>query len=130
MRILALIWFSMLTLGGSFQPQAVVKIMKNPISNHNRKIMIMYETDLDEDNSNTKTETNINTNVDCKNANNSVQFDPIEAVGGFMGYPPEYKWKGVRVACYSIAIGIFLRDVFEEVMHPDAKFLEEFMNHS
>lgn len=37
------------------------------------------------------------------------KFDIIEGIGGFMGYPKERKWKGVRIACYSIFAGSILR---------------------
>ena len=36
-------------------------------------------------------------------------FDIIEGIGGFMGYPKERKWKGFRIACYSIFAGSILR---------------------
>lgn len=37
------------------------------------------------------------------------KFDIIEGIGGFMGYPKERKWKGFRIACYSIFAGSILR---------------------
>ena len=37
------------------------------------------------------------------------RFDIIEGIGGFMGYPKERKWKGFRIACYSIFAGSILR---------------------
>ena len=39
----------------------------------------------------------------------SNKFDIIEGIGGFMGYPKERKWKGFRIACYSIFAGSILR---------------------
>ena len=37
------------------------------------------------------------------------KIDIIEGIGGFMGYPKERKWKGFRIACYSIFAGSILR---------------------
>ena len=37
------------------------------------------------------------------------RFDIIGGIGGFMGYPKERKWKGFRIACYSIFAGSILR---------------------
>lgn len=39
----------------------------------------------------------------------SNKFDIIEGIGGFMGYPKDRKWKGFRIACYSIFAGSILR---------------------
>lgn len=37
------------------------------------------------------------------------KIDIIEGIGGFMGYPKQRKWKGFRIACYSIFAGSILR---------------------
>ena len=102
MRILT--FFSVILLSSAFQPQTIVRKLKQ--SSYTRNILLTAETD---------------------NENND-KFDPIEAVGGFMGYPPEYKWKGVRIACYSIGVGFLVGDLINEIQHPDSQFLAEFMN--
>ena len=101
MRILGI--FSVLLLSNAFQPQPIIGNLKQP--RYTRNILLTAETD---------------------NENN--KFDPIEAIGGFMGYPPEYKWKGVRIACYSMVLGFLVGDLINEIQHPDSQFLEEFMN--
>ena len=102
MRILT--FFNMILLSSAFQPQPNVHKLKQP--SYTRNILLNAENDKD----------------------NNNRFDPIEAVGEFMGYPPEYKWKGVRIACYSIGIGFLVGDLMNEIQHPDSQFLAEFMN--
>jgi len=61
------------------------------------------------------TNVKINRCLHLKSTNNdddedkSNRFDIIEGIGGFMGYPKERKWKGFRIACYSIFAGSILR---------------------
>ena len=43
------------------------------------------------------------------------RFDIIEGIGEFMGYPKERKWKGFRIACYSIFAGSILRSALVDV---------------
>ena len=102
MRILT--FFSVILLSSAFQPQPFIRKLKQPTCTRN--ILLSAEND---------------------NENNN-RFDPIEAVGGFFGYPPEYKWKGVRIACYSIGVGFLVGDLINEIQHPDSQFLAEFMN--
>ena len=35
--------------------------------------------------------------------------DVVEVIGGWMGYPSEQKWKGIRMAIYAFAAGSMLR---------------------
>ena len=44
-----------------------------------------------------------------------TRLDIIEGIGGFMGYPKERKWKGFRIACYSIFAGSILRSALVDV---------------
>ena len=48
-------------------------------------------------------------NNDGDDEKSENKFDIIEGIGGFMGYPKERKWKGFRIACYSIFAGSILR---------------------
>ena len=61
-------------------------------------------------------------------SDNDDKFDPIENIGEFMGYPPERKWKGVRMATYSIGLGFLLGEFIKEIQHPDAEIANFFMN--
>ena len=61
------------------------------------------------------------------------KIDIIEGIGGFMGYPKERKWKGFRIACYSIFAGSILRssvvdlgNYIDNKIHKDA--FNEFSN--
>tara|TARA_B100002051_G_C16461070_1_gene498488 strand:- start:228 stop:692 length:465 start_codon:yes stop_codon:yes gene_type:complete len=61
---------------------------------------------------NSHKKSNLHIELNSKNKDDNEEenkFDIIEGIGGFMGYPKERKWKGFRIACYSIFAGSILR---------------------
>lgn len=57
---------------------------------------------------------------------NTTASDPITNIGTFMGYPPEQKWKGVRIMLYSFAGGSLIREMFDNYLDSKDEIVDFF----
>ena len=89
---------------------ASVKKFKHGINEYDRKIKL-------------------NGNNEGDNEGSESKFDIIEGIGGFMGYPKERKWKGFRIACYSIFAGSILRSAIDLGIYIDNKMNKDAFDH-
>ena len=57
---------------------------------------------------------------------NTTVSDPITSIGTFMGYPPEQKWKGVRVMLYSFVGGSLIREMLDNYLDSKDEIVDFF----